>query len=373
MTEGGSRLPVRLLSGWAGLARFWIAAGVVLALGALTLQLLGPPEPPHPVQQVAEAAPKPPEKQPLAAEPAHPQARAQDRTPNRTALAIGNPGRSTPGPIADPDPALLVPNLPPGDGFLPCIAPDSRTSMHDYAAGFDPTTRRPRVGLILGGLGMSGADNLAAVRKLPPGVTLAVSPYARDPDRLLAAARIAQHEYLLALPMEPQGFTFNDPDERHALMTSLSPSENMDRLHWAMSRFGGYVGATSAFGPMRGERLAEMNSQFEAVLADLADRGLLFVDARPGASPLGIVWNRAVDVVIDDDPLDADAVDQRLGALEKLAQERGSALGLIAVPRPMVLDRLTPWANTLVERGLVLAPVSALVSPPARPHSETDQ
>ena len=178
--------------------------------------------------------------------------------------------------------------------------------------------------------------------------------------------------------MEPQGFPANDPDDQHALMTSLPQAENLSRLHAALSRIGGYVGATNALGPLRGERLSSAPDQFDAVLKDLAGRGLLFVDARvvdgrAGAAPLGFVWNRSVDVVVDDDPLDADAVDQRLGALSKLAQDKGSALGLISVPRPMTLDRVVAWANTLVDKGLVLAPVSALVGPPAKPPGEADK
>jgi polysaccharide deacetylase 2 family uncharacterized protein YibQ len=89
---------------------------------------------------------------------------------------------------------LLDPMPPPDNGFLPRISADGREPMQEYAAGFDPTSRRPRVGLIIAGIGMNNADSLAAVRQLPAGVTLAVSPYASDPDRLLAAARIAQHE-----------------------------------------------------------------------------------------------------------------------------------------------------------------------------------
>lgn len=352
------------MSGWAGLGRFWLIVLVLLGAGAGVLQYLGPPPariaapvpdakptapPPHNTEKTTEAEPPRPVvvTSPPAAEP-----------------VVLRPGRSIPGPVADPDPALQEPNTPPETGFLPRVAADGFAPMRAYAAGFDPTTRRPRVGLIIGGIGMNNADSLAAAKQMPAGVTLAVSPYAKDPERILTAARIAQHEYLLAIPMEPQGFPANDPDDRHALMTSLPLTENLIRLHWAMSRFGGYVGATNAFGPMSGERLSGMEDQFEGVLKDLAGRGLLFVDARPGTPPLGQAWNRSVDAVIDDDPADATSVDQRLEALARLAQEKGSALGLISLPRPATLDRVTAWANGLVEKGLVLAPVSALVAPP---------
>ena len=127
--------------------------------------------------------------------------------------------------------------------------------MQVYAAGFDGSSRRPRVGLRLAGAGLNQADSEAAIRLLPGGVTLAVSPYAQNPAKVLAAARAAEHEYLLSIPMEPQGFPLNDPGNQ-ALMTSLSPEQNRSRLEWMLSRIAGYIGAVGAEGSMRGERFA---------------------------------------------------------------------------------------------------------------------
>jgi polysaccharide deacetylase 2 family uncharacterized protein YibQ len=59
-------------------------------------------------------------------------------------------------------------------------------------------------------------------------------------------------------------------------------------------------------------------------------------------------------------------LDARLDALSKLARDKGSALGLVSVPRPKTLERVTAWSNTLLVKGLILAPVSALVSAPAK-------
>ena len=207
------------------------------------------------------------------------------------------PGRDTPGPIADPDPALLEPAPGSASDVLPRIAADGRMPMQVYAAGFDSSSRRPRVGLLLAGVGLNQADSEAAIRALPGGVTLAISPYASNPAKLLDAARLAEHEYLLSIPMEPQGFPLNDPGKQ-ALMTSLSVGAE-PRSGWtgccraspAMS------GATGAEGSLRGERFASLPEQIDPVLAELARRGLLYVDPRPGAAPLPLVWSRSVDLV----------------------------------------------------------------------------
>jgi polysaccharide deacetylase 2 family uncharacterized protein YibQ len=346
------------LSGWRGLGRFWIAVVALVACAALALQVFGPPRPAV-----------------LAGRPDSAAAKAHEAAASRThATAAAVPPRpgndATSGTVNDPDASLLqpAPGLP--NALLPRISADGGMPMRRYAAPFDPNNLHPRVGLLIAGIGMNEADSLAAITTLPGGVTLAVSPYASGADRILAAARQAAHEYVLEIPMEPQGYPLSDPDDRRALMTSIAPAENLPRLTWILSRFAGYVGVTNAFGALRGERLSGQPDQMESVLDDISRRGLLFVDARPGKGRLPLAWNRPVDLLIDDDASDAAALDSRLDELSHMALDKGSALGLVSLPRPKTLERVAAWTNTLVSRGLALAPVSALVMPPVTEEQE---
>jgi polysaccharide deacetylase 2 family uncharacterized protein YibQ len=326
-----------MAAGWRGLGLFWLAIVVALGGGAIYLQVLGPPAtrpPPVPVRPIA-AAPRP--------------------VP---------PGRTGAGPIAAPDLALLE---PPDGGQavagLPRIGADGDTPMHAYAAGFDPATKAPRIALVVAGIGLDAVASQRAIAELPPPVTLAISPYAPRPDAILASARQAGHEYLLSIPMEPQGYPRNDPGV-HALLTSATPQQNMDQLNWALSRMAGYVGVTGALGEMRGERFAGVADQMDPVLAAVAARGLLYVDPRPGAAPPPDVWACDVDVVIDDPPVPAN-IDARLAELEKRAHDTGRAVGLVGAVHAATIDHLSAWAGNLGGRGAVLAPISALVRPPA--------
>ncbi len=97
--------------------------------------------------------------------------------------------------------------------------------------------------------------------------------------RLLASARTTGHEYLIAIPLEPAGFPLNDPGPS-TLLTGASAFANARNLDWVLSRIDGYVGATGVIGTMRGERLAMMTDQMDAVLGELASRGLLYIDPR---------------------------------------------------------------------------------------------
>lgn len=346
MPEGTDPKPTSRFAPWRGLALVWAALIVVLGVGGGALQWLGPPPPARRV-----VVPVPPARLDILA-------------------ARARPGRTPPGPIAEPDPALLdAAQDAPVEGRSatelgpPRIAPDGRAPMQIYAAGFDPATRTPRIGLVLAGIGPDAAASQDAIHLLPAAVTLAVSPYA-TPDAVLEAARQAGHEFLLSLPMEPQGYPQNDAGTE-MLSASLSPAENTRRLMWALSRAAGYVGVTGAFGEMRGERFAGVADQMGPVLASLARRGLLYVDPRPGAARLPSVWSCDVDVVVDDPPA-PEAIDARLAELEKRAHDTGVAIGLVGAPRPVTLAHLKAWVGNLPARGAVLAPVSALVTrPPA--------
>jgi polysaccharide deacetylase 2 family uncharacterized protein YibQ len=48
-----------------------------------------------------------------------------------------------------------------------------------------------------------------------------------------------------------------------------------------------------------------------------------------------------------------------------MAKDTGSALGMVMRPTPVAVARIAAWSNGLADRGLALAPVSALAMPPA--------
>jgi len=273
------------------------------------------------------------------------------------------PGSDRPGPIAAPDPALLQRSPDDAVAMLPMISADGRAPMQAYARGFDSSNRRPRVGLVFAGLGTSEGDSYEAIRLLPGGVTLAFSPYSTHPDRLLDLARTGGHEFLLSLPLEPQGYPQNDAGD-HALLTGGTASVNTARLDWALGRIAGYAGTTGALSTLRGERFANDKGPFDAMLRVLAARGLFYIDPRPGAEPLPWIWNRSVDVVIDEPPVRTE-IDAKLTLLEQIAREKGSALGLAGAVRPVTLQRVQIWANGLQDRGIALAPASAMMLAPA--------
>jgi polysaccharide deacetylase 2 family uncharacterized protein YibQ len=341
------------------LAVAWGVLGAVVACGGMALSILGPPS--RPVVQAP--APK-------VADPHGPAVQAGasavgDAEPVRTVAA-----RGVGVAIPPPDAALLEPSASFSPAQLPRVGADGRTPREAYAAGFNPPDQRPRVAMLVAGIGMSGLDTEAAISQLPAAVSLAITPYAPRGDRLLDLARAAGHELFISLALEPSRYPLDDPGPQ-TLLTTLSAGANALRLEWTLSRFNGYAGAIGALGVMRGERFAG-SDQMSQVLQELAQRGLAYVDPRPdgnlAASAVRLPAMRRVDVVIDEPAVRVE-IEARLARLEQVARDRGTAVGFAGAPAPVTLDRIAAWSNTLAQRGIVLVPVTSILVPPraARP------
>jgi hypothetical protein len=260
-----------------------------------------------------------------------------------------------------PDPALVETGP---HGPLPIIGRDGRLPWRVYGRPFDRTDKRPRVAIIITGLGPAGAVTGAAIDELPGAVTLAFDPYARRLDEWTDRARAGGHEILLALPMEPLDYPRQDPGP-YTLLTSLSARDNLERLDWALSRVTGYVGLTN----MMGSRFTASEGDLAPIFEELKKRGLMFVDGRASEQSVAGSLAKSMNLprVIADAALDseqsADAIDRRLAELEAVAQRNGAALGL-GFAYPVTVERVAAWAKTLEAKALVLAPASALAATP---------
>ncbi len=246
-------------------------------------------------------------------------------------------------------------------GVLPKIGANGRKPWIVYARPFDKMDPRPRIGLVVTDLGLSRVATDAALRRLPPAVTLAFDAQGEALDAWLKRARQDGHETLLSLPMEPLDFPRSDPGP-NALLTTLPNVDNLERFHALLKRGVGYVGFTT----VTGSRFVSDSDKLSPVLEDARDRGLLVLDAPIAEHGVAFDLARKIGVpvaaasrAIDKDPAPA-AIDAALAQLEQTALMEGSALA-VASPLPVTLERIEVWAKDLAARGIVLAPVSALV------------
>jgi polysaccharide deacetylase 2 family uncharacterized protein YibQ len=259
-----------------------------------------------------------------------------------------------------PDPRLVERTR---NGLLPKTGEQGVRPMIAYArpAGSLPGGAVPagQIALVIGGLGISQSTTADAISKLPPAVTLAFAPYGSELDSAVAKARESGHEVMLQAPMQPFDYPDNDPGPQ-TLTVEAKPSDNLDRLHWVMGRFSGYVGIVN----FMGAKITSNEVAMSPILKDVAARGLVYLD--DGSSPRSVAGEAAARVqapfqranLVVDATAQPEAIDKQLAQLEELARKQGTAIGT-ASALPLTIERVARWAEGLAAKGILLVPVSA--------------
>ena len=315
-----------------------------LAAGTVTLDTLPPG------QDVALPG------DPTAAAPTGPPGEAVITLPQGGSL--GGANGAAPRPVAR---ASALPTAPiagltaPGPGgLLPIVSHDGRTPFQAYARPFQ-ANGKPRIALVIGGLGLNAASTRAAIERLPPEVTLSFVPYADGLQGWIDLARADGHEVMLEIPMEPLDYPSNDPGPQ-TLMASAAPADTVKRLEWLLARASGYFAVTNYLGG----RFMSAPNGMGAFLGALRTRGLGFIDDGSGSRRFqgGGLPRASADAVVDEQ-LSGEAIDRQLQALEAAALLHGQSLGA-GFAYPVTLDQAARWAQGLASRGYQLAPASAV-------------
>lgn len=305
-----------------------------------------PATPPAPGGNAADPA----QQVPTMAEPIIPPGGDLLAAPSFTQL----PSRDDLKPLpAGPLPELLRNTV---NGALPIIA-GGKEARKVYARPFVSDKPRPKVAIVVTGLGLSKDATNAAIAKLPPEVTLSFSPYASGVDNWIKRARASGHETLLDLPLEPPNFPLHDAGPL-AVLAQYAPSEAVNRMEAVLGKAGGYVGVAAA---LRSPVTA--SEQWGSMLQALRNRGLLFLgDGLVGVANTNMPAAAAVTLVADETPFRI-AIDTRLSRLLLAAQRDGAAVAYVSA-RPVTFERLLPWIAALPTKDVALAPVSAVVRDP---------
>lgn len=248
------------------------------------------------------------------------------------------------------------------DGPLPKIASNGRTPADVYAQ-ITPmgimASERPKIAIVLGGMGLNMKLTARAIKDLPGDVTLAFAPYGSDLQSQVNRARAEGHEVMLQLPMEPMGYPANDPGP-NTLLAEAPGEENLASLRWNISRFAGYTGIVNYMGG----RYLSAPPGMQPVFAEMKKRGLLFLEdaslamsaTRAVAQATGLRARHA-EVTIDADP-DPAKIREALAALEEQARLNGIAIGT-GTGLSVTIETVGEWAKELEKKGFVLVPASA--------------
>ncbi|KQZ47358.1 hypothetical protein ASD54_21075 [Rhizobium sp. Root149] len=246
-------------------------------------------------------------------------------------------------------------------GKLPIKGHDGLRPMEQYARLWSGA-RGTRIAIVIGGLGLSQTGTQRAIEDLPGEITFAFAASGNSLQRWMQEARRKGHELLIQIPMEPLDYPANDPGPL-TLVTADGTKANLSRLHEAMGKITNYTGIVNYLGA----GYLSNPSAVEPVLRDTAKRGLLFLDdgssartvTEKVAKPLDAPYAFA-DITIDGQ-LDRQAILRKLDELERVAQRKGTAIGMGSA-FDETIDAVAEWAKEAQGRGIEIVGVASLVS-----------
>jgi len=255
------------------------------------------------------------------------------------------------------DPGLLE-NGP--SGAIPRIGLDGRMPWRVYRTKLAGEVKPPLIAIVVTNLGLDRNLTKRAIDELPPSVTLSFSPYAERLAAQVKAARLAGHEILLSVPMEPIGYPVNDPGER-TLLTTNTEVQNIELLKWSMARFPGYVGVV----PHMGRRFMASRRHLRPVLGEMKKRGLMFLDSSvlsdgggqgvKLSAVLGLP-NAGATGWIDDDPSRI-SIAARLNQITVATKKAGLGVALGRL-KPITVEMIIAWMRQLRADGVSAVPIT---------------
>jgi hypothetical protein len=275
--------------------------------------------------------------------------------------AVPEPGSSG-SSFAVLDPAAIDPELVEETEFGP-IPRMSGAGLRPFDTYSRPatTTGKPRIAIVVSGLGLNTESTQQAIASLPEDITLAFAPYGKTLDKTVTNARAEGHEIFLEVPLEPFDYPDNDPGP-DTLLTGQPPRDNMSRLFKVMSRFSGYAGIINNMGA----RFTASGADFGPMMEELGARGLGYLDDGSSNRSLAPQLARAnrvpfarVAVPVDLNP-SRTAIEKALADLERKAGASGAAIGIVSA-LPVSIEAVSEWAAALGDRGFDLVPASSLM------------
>ena len=255
---------------------------------------------------------------------------------------------------------------------LPRISPDGRAPADAYARPFINPGNKPVVAIVVGGLGINATHTKSAIDELPPEVTLSFAPDATSLQTWINRARAAGHEVLIETPMEAYDY---GRMKMHplTLLASENEARNQARLERILSRSTGYFGLINS----QGSKIGDDDAAMKPVLKAVSDRGLAFIDdgsldagnMQQLSGETGLRYVRADSAI--DAKLSAEDISSEFMELESQALEHGAALGA-GYAFPITIEMVKTWTASLEQKGIVLAPASALAAKSAKAENPAD-
>lgn len=238
---------------------------------------------------------------------------------------------------------------------------DDLTPFDAYKRPFEAVAGRALVSIVVVDYGLSEKLSQEVLDKMPPDVSLALNTYTQEPAKWAASSRAFGHEFWLTLPMQTKNADQFDSGP-HTLMLSAPLADNRARLFDVMSMVAGYAGLVS----QKDHAFVKTDLDVSPIVKQILGRGLAFAESNPGIPGFGLSiamesnFPYIQNTLWLDEDLHPNSIDAALADLELKATKQGRIVAFVH-PYPAVLDKISLWIKSTDEKGIQIAPLSAMV------------
>ena len=184
------------------------------------------------------------------------------------------------------------------------------------------------IAILIDDFGYFWDDRVDELLRMPIPLGIAIIPGHEHSTRIAKSAVSRGKEVILHLPMEP--YDYRGGEEEYIIMSGMTESEISERISRALISVPGAVGLNNH----QGSKVTSEVKIIQRFLAVIRPYDLYFIDSATHASSVG--YSEALKIGIPaakrsvflDDSEDLMTVEQRIHELKKVAQRRGSAIGI---------------------------------------------
>lgn len=236
---------------------------------------------------------------------------------------------------------------------------DDMTPFQAYKKPFTAIAGRGLVSIVIVDFGMTEKLSASMLDNLPSEISFVLSPYTADAPKWASAARAYGHEFWISLPMQTKSMDDTGPD---AILATAPLEQNEARLRNILGTVAGYAGLVTE----KDHVLKSDDAGAAPILKQIFGRGLALAESNPDIPAYGLpaAMEAGFPYVQNNFWIDADLrpeqIDRVLQEVELQASRKGKVIAFLH-PYPAVVKKMQDWASGAENRGLQIAPLSAMV------------
>ncbi len=212
-----------------------------------------------------------------------------------------------------------------------------------YAKPYSAPPNFYKIAIVLKDIGLNKRMEEEILQTMPENVSLSFSPYAKNLEESVAAARESGHETYLDLLFATNNILYSDRGPK-SLLPNAETSSIIKQIKTYLDKdvaVSGFVTSTAI------EDVQVDPNKVISVLDYINDNGMLFIDATGREIFSSVVTKKLprykTDIIIDQ--YSKEYINQQFAQAEQKAIETGSAV-IVIYPKPVVLVELLKWVKT---------------------------